>query len=139
MYYVNVDLYRYFIGRDDQSVKESVMIKRIDQQLRVNYEMVDTFKNALPRMAENKRLVKYMYKYLEIITSVSTIMLFLDGSKEALEKKDRLWAYIKERDARTWRKMRRRFMGFMMNLNSSLGHTLCVGVYKLVQKIYGFN
>ncbi len=33
--------YRYFIGRNDQSVNESVMIKRIDQQLKVNRILVD--------------------------------------------------------------------------------------------------
>ena len=31
MYYLNVNFYRYFIGRDDQSVNEKVMIGRIDQ------------------------------------------------------------------------------------------------------------
>ena len=33
MYYMNVNFYRYFIGREDQSVNETVMISRIDQQL----------------------------------------------------------------------------------------------------------
>ena len=32
-YYLNVNFYRYFIGRDGQSVNEQNMIKRIDQQL----------------------------------------------------------------------------------------------------------
>ena len=139
MYYLNVDFYRYFIGRDDQSVQETIMIKRIDQQLRVNYLMVDVYKNALPLMEGNLKLVKYMYKYLEIITSVSTIMLFLDGSKESLEKKHRLWEYIKENDIHTWRKMRARFMGFMMNLHGKFSRMLCIVTYRLVQKIYGFN
>ena len=35
MYYMDLDLYRYFIGRADQSVNESIMVKRVDQQLRV--------------------------------------------------------------------------------------------------------
>ena len=43
MYYLDVNFYRYFIGREDQSVNEKVMIKRIDQQLRVNRLMVDAF------------------------------------------------------------------------------------------------
>ena len=33
--YLDLDLYRYYIGREDQSVNEAVMIRRIDQQLRV--------------------------------------------------------------------------------------------------------
>ena len=43
MYYVNTNFYRYFIGREDQSVNESVMISRIDQQLSVNKRMIDSF------------------------------------------------------------------------------------------------
>ena len=39
-YYLDVDLYRYFIGREDQSVHESVMLRRLDQQLRVNWMML---------------------------------------------------------------------------------------------------
>ena len=41
MYYLDVDFYRYFIGREDQSVNEKVMISRIDQQIRVNKIMID--------------------------------------------------------------------------------------------------
>ncbi|MDI9489173.1 MAG: glycosyltransferase, partial [Bacillota bacterium] len=42
MYYMDVNLYRYFIGRDDQSVNEKIMIKRIDQQLRVTKIMIES-------------------------------------------------------------------------------------------------
>lgn len=41
MYYMNVDFYRYFIGREDQSVNEKVMIGRIDQQIKVNKLMIE--------------------------------------------------------------------------------------------------
>ncbi len=43
MYYMDVNFYRYFIGRADQSVNEQVMIGRIDQQIRVNKLMVDYY------------------------------------------------------------------------------------------------
>ena len=36
MYYMDVDFYWYFIGREDQSVNEAVMLKRIDQQIKIN-------------------------------------------------------------------------------------------------------
>ena len=41
MYYLDVNFYRYFIGRDDQSVYETNMIKRIDQQFKVTYIMIE--------------------------------------------------------------------------------------------------
>ena len=36
MYHLDVDLYRYYIGRAGQSVVEQVMIGRLDQQLWVD-------------------------------------------------------------------------------------------------------
>ena len=41
MYYLDVNLYRYFIGRDDQSVNEKIKIGRNDQQVPVNKLMND--------------------------------------------------------------------------------------------------
>lgn len=83
MYYLDVDFYRYFIGRDDQSVNEKVMIGRIDQQIRVNKIMVEAF--DLWKVPD-KKLRKYMFNYLEIITMVSTIMLIRSGTEENLQK-----------------------------------------------------
>ena len=42
LYYMDVNLYRYFIGRADQSVNEQIMIKRIDQQLRITKIMIES-------------------------------------------------------------------------------------------------
>ena len=43
MYYLDVNFYRYYIGRADQSVNETVMISRLDQQIRVNKIMIDFY------------------------------------------------------------------------------------------------
>ena len=59
MYYMDVNFYRYFIGRNDQSVNEEVMIRRIDQQLLVNRLMIDI-------ISEEKLLIKYTKIYAEI-------------------------------------------------------------------------
>ena len=77
-----MNFYRYFIGREDQSVNEAVMIKRIDQQLRVNRIMVDVFHRC---RCNNRHLRKYMLSYLEIITTISSVMLIRAETQEALE------------------------------------------------------
>ena len=46
IYYLDVCLYKYFIGRDDQSVQESIMIKRLDQQYRVTRLMLEIYNNS---------------------------------------------------------------------------------------------
>lgn len=136
MYYMDVDFYRYFIGRDDQSVNEKVMISRIDQQIRVNKIMVDEF--DLWKITD-RRLRHYMFNYLEIITVISTIMLIRSGTEENLDKKRELWKYIKDRDIRLFHHLRRGIMGNAMNLPGKSGRKISVAAYKLSQKVVGFN
>lgn len=136
MYYMDVDFYRYFIGREDQSVNEKVMIGRIDQQIRVNKIMVDEF--DLWKI-QNRRLRRYMFNYLEIITVISTIMLIRSGTEENLEKKRELWSYIKDKDLRLFHHLRNGIMGSAMNLPGRGGRKISVAAYKLSQKIVGFN
>lgn len=136
MYYMDVDFYRYFIGRDDQSVNEKVMISRIDQQIRVNKIMVDEFDLwKIP----NRKLRHYMFNYLEIITVVSTVMLIRSGTQENLQKKRELWRYIKEKDIRLFHHLRSGIMGTTMNLPGRSGRKISVAAYKISQKVVGFN
>ena len=75
LYYLDVNFYYYFIGRDDQSVNEEVMIGRLDQQARVNRIMFDYFADGTAdgRIEKKSQLYKYMYNYLEIITTVTSV------------------------------------------------------------------
>ena len=136
MYYLDVNFYRYFIGRDDQSVNEKVMIGRIDQQIKVNKIMIDEF--DLWKI-QNPKLRHYMFNYLEIITVISTIMLIRSGTEENLEKKRELWKYIKDHDIRLFHHLRNGIMGNAMNLPGRGGRKISVAAYKLSQKIVGFN
>ena len=136
MYYMDVDLYHYYIGRDDQSVNESVMIGRIDQQLKVNRIMIEDY--DLWKIS-NKKLRRYMFNYLEIITVVSTVLLLRSGTEENLEKKRTLWKYITNYDLRLFHRLRNGIMGNAMNLPGKGGRKISVAAYRLTQKIVGFN
>ena len=136
MYYLDVDFYRYYIGREDQSVNESVMIKRIDQQIKVNKIMVDSY--DLWKL-QDRKLRKYMFNYLEIITVVSTVMLIRSGTEENLEKKRELWNYIKQKDLRLFHHLRNGIMGGTMNLPGKGGRKISIAAYKISQKVVGFN
>ncbi len=83
IYYLDVNLYRYYIRRDDQSVNEKNMIKRIDQQLFVNKTMIEMYEM---RMIPNKKLRNYMIKYLAIMMTVSSIICIRSKKEENLEK-----------------------------------------------------
>ena len=133
MYYLDVDFYRYYIGREDQSVNEEIMIRRIDQQIKVNKMMVDAYDLwKIP----NKN---YMFNYLEIITVISTILLIRSGTAENLEKKRELWRYIKQADLRLFHHLRNGIMGNTMNLPGKGGRRISIAAYKIAQKVVGFN
>lgn len=136
MYYMDVDFYRYFIGREDQSVNEKVMIGRIDQQIKVNKLMVDEF--DLWKIT-NRRLRNYMFNYLEIITVISTVMCIRSGTDENLEKKRELWSYIKRKDLRLFHHLRNGILGQSTNLPGKGGRKISIAAYKITQKVVGFN
>ncbi|GFP76524.1 glycosyltransferase family 2 protein [Clostridium fungisolvens] len=136
IYYVNVDFYRYFIGRGDQSVNESVMIKRIDQQIKVNKLMIE---QVQLENINNIKLRKYMFNYLEIVTVVSTILLIRSGTTENLEKKKQLWQYVKDTNLELYNNIRYGIMGRILNLPGRLGRSISIGIYKVSQKVVGFN
>ena len=138
MYYMDVDLYRYFIGRADQSVNEQVMLGRVDQQLRVNYHMLDS--HDLEQVAKTSRkLAGYMYSYLAIMVTVSSIFLTMDGSPDALAKRTRLWEYIRSLDRRLYVRMRYFSVPGFANLPTAPGRKLSLAIYRLSRKIYKFN
>lgn len=132
LYYLDVDFYHYYIGREGQSVQENVMISRIDQQLRVNKLMVDQIDlEDVP----NETQRRYMFNYLGIITLVSSVLLIRAKTPEHILKKEELWAYIRERDARLYRMLRYSMYGILAHAPRDMATVL----YKTARKFFGFN
>jgi len=138
MYYLNTDFYRYFIGRSDQSVNEKVMIKRIDQQLRITRIMIESYNLEELKLFQPK-LANYMLRYLSMMMAICTILLSIDGSYEALQKKNQLWAFLKKNNPVTYRKIKYNSIGGMTNMPGRLGRKFTVDVYRVARKIYKFN
>ena len=136
MYYVNADLYRYFIGRDDQYVNEKVMIGRIDQKIKVNKLMIDAY--DLTKI-KNKKLRDYMVKYLTMMMTVSSVFLIKEGSEESLAKREELWDYLKKSNKVMYRMINKMALSKPMQFRSKAGRKIVVWGYSLSQKIYGFN
>ena len=136
MYYMDVDFYRYYIGREDQSVNEKVMIGRVDQQIKVNKLMVDYLTTT---KITNRKTYNYMVKYLDIITTVSSIMLIRARTEEAIEKKEELWAYIHQKNPKVFLRLRYGLLGNTMNLPGRSGRRISEFLYRLAQKVMKFN
>ena len=136
MFYLDVDFYHYFIGREDQSVQEQVMLRRIDQYLLVNRLLVSSVD---PFAVSNVHLEKYMLNFLEIITTVSSVLLTKSGTKENLQKKKELWAFIQSENPRVYRVLRHRLLGFLTHLPGKAGRLVMIAGYTITRKIFGFN
>ncbi|MGV8907186.1 MAG: glycosyltransferase family 2 protein [Acetobacterium sp.] len=138
LYYMDIDLYHYFIGREDQSVNEDVMLSRIDQQIRVTKRML-TCVDLHDLKKTQPRLAAYMYRYLSIIMAITNILLLLINSKESVRLKNKLWSDVKALDISLYRKLKYTSMSGLTNMPGFVGRKLSISGYRIAQKIYKFN
>ncbi len=136
MYYLDVNFYRYFIGREDQSVNEQVMIGRIDQQIQVTKLMIDYYNQG---KIQSWKLRYYMIRYLEIMMVISSILAIRSGTDENMKKKKELWQYVKKKNMLLFLRLRFGFLGQGMNLPGKGGRQVSIAGYKISQKFFGFN
>jgi hypothetical protein len=136
LYYLNVDLYMYFIGRNDQSVNEKVMLTRLDQQLKVTNLMIDEYR---PDLVVEKRHMDHLVHYMSIMMTVSSILLMRKGTKEAMQAKKDLWKYLKDKDTKLFLRLRSNALGMAMNTHTPVGKQMSIIGYRLSQIIFGFN
>lgn len=136
LYYMDVNLYRYFIGRADQSVNERVMISRIDQQIRVTKLMIESH-NLM--QIKCKKLRNYMIKYLSMMMVICTVFLIKEGSEESLAKKDELWNDLKTYNRWLYKQIRSNILGRSMNMPGKFGRRVIEVGYNIARRIYGFN
>ncbi len=139
IYYMDEDLYRYFIGRADQSVNEKVMVSRVDQQVRVTKLMIQSHDLAA-LLKTQRRLARYMFSYLAMMMTISSIFLMISGTPESLGKKTELWEFLRANlNKRLFHKMKYRALSVVCNFPGYQGRRLSVGLYRLVRRIYKFN
>lgn len=137
IYYRDVDMYRYFIGREDQSVNESVMMGRIDQQLRVTRLMIDAVR--LPGEVPERRLERYMEGYLSMMMCICSIFLRMIGTDEAEGKREAIWDYLKRKNPDVYGRIRRSALNMGTNLPTQLGRKIGITGYRMAQRIFKFN
>lgn len=137
LYYLDVDLYRYFIGREDQSVNEAVMVSRIDQQLRVTRIMMESY--HLYEDVQSKRLRSYMAGYFTLMMAVCSIFSKLSDKPDAIDNLNELWAELKAYDRRMYRVARDGIVGIGCNLPGKLGTQATLMFYRIAQRLVKFN
>lgn len=137
LYYMDVDLYRYYIGRDDQSVNEEVMAGRIDQQVRITRIMMHAY--HLYTDIPSVYLRSYMVNYYVLMMTICTVFSKLSKRPDAMSELHKLWHELHEYDPRLWRRCRMGVCGLATNLPGKVGNLITMGIYRLTSKIVKFN
>lgn len=137
IYYLDVDMYRYFIGREDQSVNEKVMYSRRDQQLRVTRAMIDAV--HLPDAVESKKLERYMENYLSMMMCICSIFLRLEKTEENERDREAIWAYLEEKNPVLHRRIKHTVLNWGSNIPTEAGRRFALSAYHVAQKIFKFN
>ena len=134
--YLDVPFYHYFIGREGQSVQTDVMIRRVDQLIRVNRCMVE----ATPeRGTVPDGLYRYMIHFLAIDTAVTSVFLILSKDPANYERKKQLWADMKAHSPAVERDVRRKVMSRALNLPGPIGRWIIRHGYTIANRFVGFN
>lgn len=135
--YLDCDLYRYFIGRADQSVNTQVMIRRIDQQLTVTRLMIEAY--DVFNDIHDKSLRRYMLHYLSMMVAISVLHINLAEDKSLSFKAEGLWDFIRRRDEKLYITLRLSFINLCINLTKLTGQRIAWQGLKLAKRIYKFS
>lgn len=136
IYYLDVKFYLYYIGREDQSVNEKVMISRLDQQYRVTRLMLGYFKKS---EIDEPKLRRYMIRYLDIMMAICSILAIRSGKEEHMKMKKDLWKELKTTNPDIYPRLRCGLLGMLVNLPGKVGRKISVEGYRISQKVFGFN
>lgn len=136
--FLDLDLYRYFIGRDDQSVTETNLIKRLDQQVRVTKLMFAS--HDLKKIKkENKKLFKYMIHNLAIMMHINAAFSFLSKDKEKIKNFRNIWKELKKEDKFLYRRLRYHTTAILTNMYGPVMRGIYVFGYKMIKKVIKFG
>ena len=137
LYYLDVDLYRYLIGREDQSVNLDVQISRIDQQITVTRMMMRAY--HLYDDVPEKRLRRYMMGHFTLMMSVCSIISKMSPDPESRVNLDVFWHELKRYDIRMYHRARHGLVGTFTNFRGPVGERVTIGIYHISQKLMKFN
>lgn len=138
IYYMDENLYRYFIGRADQSVQDANVIKRIDQQYRVTMLVVEAFDmKAINK--QSKKLARVIYHHISLLVTITAIFLYMANTPEKLNMCKTMWKRIKDKDPVLYRHMKYTSMSALTTLPGKPGRKITIGGYKIAKKVFGFN
>lgn len=136
MYYLNADLYRYYIGREGQSVQRDVMTRRYTHQLLVTQKCfeachLDTIQDKMQR--------RYLKHELFMMFGIATLYARLNKTAEADENLHKMWENCRRYDERWAIHFQRHTPICLVCIPGQVGRNLSSTVYSAANKVVRFN
>ena len=136
MVYMNADLYRYAIGRPDQSVQRTVMMKRYHHQILVTEWC---FTSCHLDDIQEPRLKRYMRHELFVMFGIAILFTRLNRTVETDAALERMWETCMAFDPKWGGYFRNRSPLRFICLPGRFGQNVSGLVYKLANKVVRFN
>ena len=136
MVYMNADLYRYAIGRPDQSVQRTVMMKRYHHQILVTEQC---FTSCHLDDIQEPRLKRYMRHELFVMFGIAILFTRLNRTVETDAALERMWETCMAFDPKWGGYFRNRSPLRFICLPGRFGQNVSGLVYRLANKVVRFN
>ncbi len=135
--YLDIDFYQYYIGREDQSVNEKSMLRRIDQQFKVTRIVLNSY-NIKEIKQMSPKLARYMIRQISILISLTTALCALANKDEYKAEMKKLWMEIRNIDKSLYKQVKY----FSFNVITILPEPICdkvaISCYRFAKRRYKF-
>ncbi len=135
--YLDIDLYRYFVGRADQSTNVQNIVRRIDEHIKVTKIIISHYK--LEEDVTIPRLRKLMRNQLTVLMAACTVYSLLSSERSKHTKRMDIWMYLHDHDYATYKKIRRTFLWCGSNYPGTIGNKLFEIGFAVARKCFKFT
>ncbi len=136
IYYLNINLYQYYIGRPDQSVQDTQLIKRSHHQVLVTRLACTAY--DLNKI-ENKNLRKLMKRECAFLMTIAITFSRLEYTKEREAQYKELWETLKKENPNLYKNLRHFTMASLASTKGPIGRFITQKGFKIAHKILKFN
>ena len=136
MFYMDIDLYRYTIGREGQSVQDDVSRRRYTHHIQIAEAC---FKSVDLDSLTVRQHQQYMKHELFMLFGIATIFSRLNKSDEADGHLAQMWRNCEAHNAKWAKHFRKGTALAFINISGKFGRNLTSAVYKFANKVVRFN
>ncbi len=136
IYYMDLDFYRYYIGRPDQSVQTDQIIKRSSHQVLVSKTVCNKYDL---RDIESKKLRRLMRRECVFLMTIGTIFSRLSKTPEGEKQYKELWASVKKENPALYKSMVPFSKAFGVSMPGKFGRFIALTGFKFAHKLVKFN